>query len=267
MADVVVTILINGNKSFTGYDMSTSLKLIGVDVASFGDPFITGNETRTIIIEDNNKGVYKRINITNDGKQLLGGILVGDAEQYNMLLQTCKNKVVLPPNPEDVILGSRGNDKDGRAGVTGLPDEAMICSCESVSKGSICTAVNDGGCESVESIKKCTKAGTGCGGCVPMLKDLMLYSMKAQGKYVRSILCEHFNHSRQELFDLVKIHQLKTYDDVLNELGKGHGCEICKPAIASILASLWNEMPLKKGNATAQDSNDRFLANITTLRR
>ena len=262
MADVVVTNLINGNKSFTGYDMSTSLKLIGVDVASFGDPFITGNETRTIIIEDNNKGVYKRINITNDGKQLLGGILVGDAEQYNMLLQTCKNKVVLPPNPEDVILGSRGNDKDGRAGVTGLPDEAMICSCESVSKGSICTAVNDGGCESVESIKKCTKAGTGCGGCVPMLKDLMLYSMKAQGKYVRSILCEHFNHSRQELFDLVKIHQLKTYDDVLNELGKGHGCEICKPAIASILASLWNEMPLKKGNATAQDSNDRFLANI-----
>ena len=262
MADVVVTNLINGNKSFTGYDMSTSLKLIGVDVASFGDPFITGNETRTIIIEDNNKGVYKRINITNDGKQLLGGILVGDAEQYNMLLQTCKNKVVLPPNPEDVILGSRGNDKDGRAGVTGLPDEAMICSCESVSKGSICTAVNDGGCESVESIKKCTKAGTGCGGCVPMLKDLMLYSMKGQGKYFRSILCEHFNHSRQELFDLVKIHQLKTYDDVLNELGKGHGCEICKPAIASILASLWNEMPLKKGNATAQDSNDRFLANI-----
>ena len=262
MADVVVTNLINGNKTFTGYDMSTSLKLIGVDVASFGDPFITGNETRTIIIEDNNKGVYKRINITNDGKQLLGGILVGDAGQYNMLLQTCKNKVVLPPNPEDVILGSRGNDIDGGAGVTGLPDEALICSCESVSKGSICTAINEGGCESVESIKKCTKAGTGCGGCVPMLKDLMIHSLKAQGKYVRSILCEHFNHSRQELFDLVKIYRLKAYDDVLNELGKGHGCEICKPAIASILASLWNEMPLKKGNATAQDSNDRFLANI-----
>lgn len=262
MADVVVTNLTNGNRSFTGYDMSTRLKLIGVDVASFGDPFIVGNETRTIIIEDNNKGVYKRINISNDGKRLLGGILVGDAEQYNMLLQTCRNRVVLPPNPEDVILSTRGNDHVGAAGVTGLPDEALICSCESVSKGSICTAVSEGGCESVESIKKCTKAGTGCGGCVPMLKDLMLYSMKAQGIYVRNILCEHFNHSRQELFDLVKIHQLKTYDDVLNELGKDHGCEVCKPAIASILASLWNEMPLKKGNATAQDSNDRFLANI-----
>jgi nitrite reductase (NADH) large subunit len=262
MADVVVTNLTGGNKSFTGYDMSTKLKLIGVDVASLGDPFISGNEIRTVIIEDTNKGVYKRINITNDGKQLLGGILVGDAEQYNMLLQTCKNKVVLPPNPEDIILGTRGNETDGGGGVISLPDDALICSCESVTKGAICAAVNENGCESVESLKKCTKAGTGCGGCVPMLKDIMLYNMKAQGKYVRDIVCEHFNYSRQELFDLVKIRQLKTYDDVLNELGKGHGCEICKPAIVSILASLWNEMPLKKGNATAQDSNDRFLANI-----
>lgn len=262
MADVVITNLCGGEKEFTGYDMSTKLKLIGVDVASFGEPFVSGNSIRTVVIEDTNKGIYKRINITEDGKHLLGGVLVGDAEQYNMLLQTCKNKIVLPPNPEDVILGARGGDANEGAGVTGLPDEALICSCESVSKGDICTAVNNRGCETVESIKKCTKAGTGCGGCVPMLKDLMLHSMKAQGKYVRNNLCEHFNYSRQELFDLVKIHGLKAYDDVLNELGNGHGCEICKPVVVSILASLWNEMPLKKGNATAQDSNDRFLANI-----
>ncbi|MDX2046909.1 MAG: nitrite reductase large subunit NirB [Chitinophagaceae bacterium] len=262
MADVVVAGITGLDKTFTGYDMSTKLKLIGVDVASFGDPFVNGDNIRTIVIEDTHKGIYKRINITGDGRQLLGGILIGDAEQYNMLLQTCKNKIVLPPNPEDVVLGARGGDTGGGAGVTSLPDEALICSCESVSKGAICNAVNEVGCESVEAIKKCTKAGTGCGGCVPMLKDLMLHTMKAQGKYVRNVLCEHFNNSRQELFDLVKIHGLNTYDEVLDKLGKGHGCEVCKPAIASILASLWNEMPLKKGNATAQDSNDRFLANI-----
>jgi nitrite reductase (NADH) large subunit len=261
MADVVVANLTGGDKSFTGYDMSTKLKLIGVDVASFGDPFIAGSGIKTITINDNHKGVYKRINISEDGKILLGGILVGDAEQYNMLLQTCKNKIVLPPNPEDVILGSRGGATEA-AGVTSLPDDALICSCESVSKGAICNVVNEGGCETVESIKKCTKAGTGCGGCVPMLKDLMVHTMKTQGKYVRNVVCEHFNYCRQEMFDLVKIHQLKTYDEVLNKLGQGDGCEVCKPAVASILASLWNEMPLKKGNATAQDSNDRFLANI-----
>ncbi len=262
MAQVVVDNLSGGEKKFTGYDMSTKLKLIGVDVASFGDPFVNGNGIRAVVIEDTHKGIYKRINITDDGKQLLGGILIGDADQYNMLLQTCKNKIVLPPNPEDIILGSRGNGSHENAGVTSLPDEALICSCESVSKGDICNAVNNGGCESVEAIKKCTKAGTGCGGCIPMLKDLVTHSMKVQGKLVRNILCEHFNYSRQELFDLVKINELKTYEQVLNKLGKGDGCELCKPPVASILASLWNEMPLKKGNATAQDSNDRFLANI-----
>lgn len=261
MADTVVTNLTGGNKIFTGYDMSTKLKLIGVDVASFGDPFISGKGVKTIAINDNNKGIYKRINISEDGKTLLGGILVGDAEQYNVLLQTCKNKVVLPPNPEEVILGARGTEENG-AGVTALPDEALICSCEAVTKGSICSSVSEIKCETVEAIKKCTKAGTGCGGCVPMLKDLMLHTMKSQGKVVRNIVCEHFSYSRQELFDLVKINDLKTYDDVLSHFGKGHGCEVCKPAVASILASLWNEMILKKGNATAQDSNDRFLANI-----
>jgi nitrite reductase (NADH) large subunit len=250
-----------GEALFTGYDMSTKLKLIGVDVASFGDPFIQGDTIKTITIADNHKGIYKRINVSEDGKQLLGGILIGDAEQYNMLLQTCKNNIVLPPNPEDVILGARGGGEEGGAGVLNLPGDALICSCESVSKDDICNAVING-CESVDAIKKCTKAGTGCGGCVPMLKDLMVHSMKAQGKYVRNVLCEHFAYSRQELYDLVKVHQLKSYDAVIDKLGTGHGCEICKPAISSILASLWNEMILQKGNATAQDSNDRFLANI-----
>ena len=261
MAEVVVKNLCGGSKSFTGFDMSTKLKLIGVDVASFGDPFVQTGETRTVVFEDTMKGVYKRINISEDGKYLLGGILVGEAESYNMLLQTCKNKLVLPPNPEDVILGARGGEADSAAGIPGLPDDALICSCESVSKGAICEVVKSG-CETVDAIKKCTKAGTGCGGCVPMLKDLMVHTLKSEGKYIRNVMCEHFSYSRQELYDLVKVKELKSYDEVLDELGHGDGCEVCKPAIASILASLWNEMILKKGNDTAQDSNDRYLANI-----
>lgn len=262
MAEIVAANLTGDDKSFTGYDMSTKLKLIGVDVASFGDPFATGDNVRTVVFEDTRMGIYKRINISDNGKELLGGILVGDAEQYNMLLQTCKNKIVLPPNPEDIILGSRGSEKETGAGVQGLPDDAIICSCESITKAEICSAVTAQDCETVDAVKKCTKAGTGCGGCVPMVKDLVQYSMKAQGKYIRNVLCEHFNYSRQELYDLVKIFELKTYDEVLDKFGTGHGCEQCKPPVASILASLWGEMILKKGNATAQDSNDRFLANI-----
>lgn len=259
MADIVVTHLTGGDKSFYGYDMSTKLKLIGVDVASFGDAFVTEPDCRTIVFEDTHKGIYKRINISNDGKYLLGGILVGEAEAYNILLQTVNNKIVLPPNPEDLILGSRGSEATDGAGVMSLPDDALICSCEAVSKLAICSAVNDGA-KGIDDIKKCTKAGTGCGGCVPLVKDLIAGTMKANGQYVKNVICEHFDYSRQELFDMVKINKLKNYDLVLDHFGKGDGCEVCKPAVASILSSLWNDVIVKQH--TIQDSNDRYLANI-----
>ncbi|HEU4555453.1 MAG TPA: nitrite reductase large subunit NirB, partial [Chitinophaga sp.] len=261
MAEVAATHILGAHKAFTGFDMSTKLKLIGVDVASFGDPFTPADKCRTIVFEDTMKGVYKRINITPDGQYLLGGILIGDADAYNMLLQTAKNNVVLPPNPEDVLLGARGGQEAAGAGVSGLPDDATICSCENVSKADICNAVTAGH-ETLDAVKKCTKAATCCGGCAPMVKDLITHTMKQQGKYIRNVICEHFAYSRQELFDLVKIKALRTFDDVLDHYGHGEGCETCKPAVASILASLWNEMILSKGNDTAQDSNDRYLANI-----
>lgn len=259
MADIVVTYLTGGGKSFYGYDMSTKLKLIGVDVASFGDAFVTEPECRTIVFEDTHKGIYKRINISNDGKYLLGGVLVGDAEAYNILLQTVNNKIMLPPNPEELILGSRGGEAAEGAGVINLPDDALICSCEAVSKLAICSAVNDGA-SGIDDIKKCTKAGTGCGGCVPLVKDLIAGTMKANGQYVKNVICEHFDYSRQELFDMVKINKLKNYDLVLDHFGKGDGCEVCKPVVASILSSLWNDVIVKQD--TIQDSNDRYLANI-----
>ncbi|HEV3224489.1 MAG TPA: nitrite reductase large subunit NirB [Puia sp.] len=270
MAEVLVTNIckerdaksISSPKSFTGFDMSTKLKLIGIDVASFGDPFITGEKVRTILFEDKINSIYKRLNISSDGKHLIGGILVGEASQYNLLLQHCKNKMILPPDPENLILSQAGGKKESGSGLDALPEEALICSCEGISKGEIYRAVDEAGCESVDAIKKCTRAGTGCGGCVPMMKDLMVFTMKQKGKYIRNIVCEHFSYSRQELYDLVKIHDLKTFDAVLDQLGKGDGCEICKPVISSVLASLWNEMILSKGGDTAQDSNDRFLANI-----
>jgi len=261
MADVAVEYLVGGCKTFKTFDMSTKLKLIGVGVASFGDPFISEPYSRTLIFESSFKGIYKRINISNDGRHLLGGVLIGDTSNYNLLLQMVTNRIILPPEPESLIM--EANVKEPTTdGIVGLPDEAIICSCEGVTKGSICSSVSDQGCESVDSIKKCTKAGTGCGGCVPMLKDLMINAMKQKGRYIRNVVCEHFDLSRQELYDLIKIHKLDSYNDVLDNLGKGDGCEVCKPLVSSLLASIWNEMILKKGNDAAQDSNDRFLANI-----
>jgi nitrite reductase (NADH) large subunit len=261
MADVVATNLTGGDKSFSAFDMSTKLKLIGVDVASFGDPCCTSQPHRTIVFEDKVAGIYKRINVCEEGKRLLGGVLVGEAESYNMLLQTAKNNIVLPPNPEDLILGARGGSGAAAAsGVMSLPDDALICSCEGVTKGNICSAIAEQKLGDVPAIKSCTKAGTGCGGCIPMLGDLLTETLKAQGKVVKKMLCEHFGYSRQEIYDIIKTSGIRSYDDLLDQYGKGDGCEVCKPAVASLMASIWNELILKQ--ATIQDTNDRFLANI-----
>lgn len=247
-------------KPFDGYDMSTKLKLIGTEVGSFGVPFGEEETTRPIIFEDTNKGIYKRINISSDGKCLLGGILVGDAKDYNMLLQMVQNNMPLPPNPEDILLGARDGKGPVAGGIESLPDAAQICSCENVSKGDICKAITEKGLSQVAEIKACTKAGTGCGGCLPMVSDLLKHQLKAMGKQVKNVLCEHFDYSRQELLDLVKVNGIKTYEALLDKYGSGDDCEICKPAVASILASTWNELIIKQ--ATIQDTNDRYLANI-----
>ncbi|WP_114748839.1 nitrite reductase large subunit NirB [Pleomorphovibrio marinus] len=260
-SQVVNQLLDKETKPFLGFDMSTKLKLIGVEVGSFGDPFGTSEPSHPISFEDKAKGQYKRINISEDGKRLIGGVLVGDSSSFGMLLQMTQNGMPLPPSPEDLILGGRdGKSNNPMEGLEALPEGAQICSCENVTKGDICQHVEDTASGDLGQIKKCTKAGTGCGGCLPMINDLAKHQLKKMGKTVKNVICEHFPYSRQELFDIVKIKGIKSYNQLLDEFGEGDGCEICKPAVASILASVWNEMILRQD--TIQDTNDRFLANI-----
>ena len=261
MADAAIAHLTAEEKTFKGADMSTKLKLIGVDVASFGDALGATEVSRAIVFKDNAKGLYKRINIDEKGKKLLGGILIGDVEQYSMLLQTTLLGMAIPPQPEDLILGGRSGSEQGGQGLIDLPDEAIVCSCEGITKGAICKAIEEEEITDLGVLKKCTKAGTGCGGCLPMVKDLMTETHKKQGKVVKKVLCEHFDYSRQELFDLIRINEIKSYNELLDKHGAGHGCEICKPAVASMMASIWNEMILNT-HSVIQDTNDRFLANI-----
>lgn len=260
MAEVVIDQLIGGpdEKVFESYDMSTKLKLIGVDVASFGDALCDNTPHKPIVFEDKLEGIYKRINISEDGKTLLGGILVGDADAYNLLLQVTLNGMALPPNPEDLILGSRGGEETQME----LPDSAQICSCENVTKGDICKVITEDGIEDLAKVKACTKAGTGCGACNPIVADIFNEQLSKMGKVVKKVICEHFDYSRQELLDIIKIKEIKSYDELLDNHGNGDGCETCRPLVGSLLASTWNEMILEKGKDSIQDTNDKYLANI-----
>ncbi|HEY9006338.1 nitrite reductase large subunit NirB [Ohtaekwangia sp.] len=260
MAEIVARQLTGDtSRQFTGFDMSTKLKLIGVDVGSFGDPFCDATPHIPIVFKNKHKGTYKRINISEDGKYLLGGILIGDASQYNILHQMVMNNMVLPENPETLIVGG-GKANDEAAGVKGLPDTAQICSCENITKGAIVEQITSCGAKSLDDIKKSTKACTGCGGCTPMVNDLLKITLESLGHKVKKSLCEHFDYTRQELYDIIKVKGIKSYDQLLNTHGTGDGCEVCKPAVASLMSSIWNELIVEQD--TIQDSNDRFLANI-----
>ncbi len=259
MADVVAANLTGANRTFAGFDLSTKLKLMGVDVASFGDVFAEAQGARALTYEDPFQGTYKKLLFNSDGSRLIGGVLVGDASDYGTLLGLFRSNKPLAVPPGELLSGRRG-DWSGTANIS--CSDGQVCSCNNVSEKQIRHTVRDQGLTTVAQVKSCTKAGTGCGGCLPLVTELVKAELKAAGKAVNNHLCEHFPYSRQELFQMIKIKRLKTFDALLAGHGSGHGCEICKPAVASILASLWNESVLEPAHASLQDTNDRYLANI-----
>lgn len=246
---------------FAGADMSTKLKLMGVDVASIGDAHAATPGSLNYVFSDEVAGIYKKLVVSGDGKTLLGAVLVGEAEDYGNLLQFALNAIPLAANPEDLILPVREGGVKKGLGVDLLPASATICSCNNVSKGALCTAI-DAGNTSIGALKKCTKAGTTCGGCAPLVKQVLDAELKARGVTVDNHLCEHFKHSRQGLFHLIKIDGIKSFDEAIIQHGTGRGCDICKPAVASILASVWNEHILMPKHQAIQDTNDYYLANL-----
>jgi nitrite reductase (NADH) large subunit len=251
----------DADAAFVGADMSTKLKLMGVDVASIGDAQGKTPHSRTCQYVDERRQVYKKIVISEDGKQLLGAVLIGDAAEYGTLLQMALNGITLPEDPEFLIFPSSDGKAKPGLGVDALPDSAQICSCNNVTKGGICAAVGDGA-STIAEVKACTKAGATCGGCVPLVTQVMKAEMARRGMAVNNHICEHFAYSRQEIYHLVRVGQIKSFEELLAKHGKGMGCDICKPVAASVFASCWNEFVLKKELAGLQDSNDYYLGNI-----
>ncbi|MDP5040127.1 MAG: nitrite reductase large subunit NirB, partial [Paraglaciecola sp.] len=260
MARVAATHILGGDLSFLGADMSTKLKLMGVEVGSIGDAHARQAGALSYIYENQPQGLYKKIVVDATKQKLLGAVLVGDTSDYDTLLQYALNGIDLPEFPESLILPAGSEGKPG-LGADALPSTATICSCHNVSKGDIIAAFDNGAC-SVSDIKSCTKASSGCGGCSALLKSVCDSELSKRGVEVKKDICEHFAYSRQELFHLVKVGHIKTFDSLLEKHGHGLGCEICKPAAASILASVWNEFILKPDHVSLQDTNDTYLGNM-----
>ncbi|QCH25073.1 nitrite reductase large subunit NirB [Mycobacteroides salmoniphilum] len=249
-AEIVADRLLGGSSEFPGADLSTKLKLLGVDVASFGDAHATAEGALEVVFNDATKGTYAKLVVSDDARTLLGGILVGDASTYGTLRPMLGRE--LPADPASLITPA-----GAEIGVGALPDDAQICSCNAVTKGAICSAICDGATD-VPALKAATCAGTSCGSCIPMLKQILA----AQGVEQSKALCEHFTQSRAELFQVVQVTGIRTFSELIAKHGSGTGCDICKPTVASILASTSSDHILEGEQAALQDTNDHFLANM-----
>ncbi|SDE51253.1 nitrite reductase large subunit NirB [Auraticoccus monumenti] len=257
MAEITADRLLGGEGTFPGADMSTKLKLLGVDVASFGDAFATTPGALEVVYADPGAGVYKKLVVSDDAEVLLGGILVGDASAYASLRPMVGRRLGVDPAAFLLPEGTAG----GTAGLE-LPDEAVVCSCNNVTAGQIRCAVSEQGACDLAAVKGCTRAGTSCGSCLPLTKKLMTTEMEKSGLTVSRALCEHFEQTRAELYEIVRVTRLTTFSEIISRHGRGRGCDICKPVVASILASQGNGHILSGEQSALQDTNDHVLANL-----
>lgn len=246
--------------AFVGADLSTKLKLLGVDVGSIGDAHAATPGARSYRFIDEATASYRRLVVDASGKRVLGAVLVGDNSYYDTLLQYVQNGIALPADPASLILPA--GEGAPALGADALPATATICSCHNVTKGALCSAI-EAGCRDVAGLKASTKAGTGCGGCASLLKSVFEHELIARGITVDKSLCEHFAYTRQDLYNLVRVEGIRSFDELLARHGKGHlGCDVCKPVAGSILASCWNQPIMEPSLVPLQDTNDTFMANM-----
>ncbi len=248
------------HEPFYGADMSTKLKLLGVDVGSIGDAHGATPGSRSYRFIDEATASYRRLVVSADGKRVLGAVLVGDNSYYDTLLQYAQNGIKLPADPSALILPQ--TEGAPTLGPDALPASATICSCHNVSKGAVCCQV-DAGVTDLGELKAATKAATGCGGCNALLKLVFDAELAARGVAVDKSLCEHFAYTRQELYGIVRVEGIQSFAELLAKHGRGHvGCDICKPTVGSILASCWNQPITDPALIPLQDTNDTFMANM-----
>jgi nitrite reductase (NADH) large subunit len=260
MARTVAAALGGSEATFEGADLSTQLKLLGVEVASFGDAQGTTEGARSVLWDDPVAAVHRKLVIGGDGR-LLGGILVGDATGYPTLHQLALGGELLSI-PAARLLAPDRDEGPPALGPAALPDTCTVCTCNNVTKGELRTAVAEQGITTLAELKVATGAASGCGSCATLCRSILDHDLEDAGIAVDRSLCSHFPHTRQELFDIVRTKRIRTFQALVEGWGTGQGCEVCKPAVASMLASLWNDPVLDEELVPLQDTNDRYLANL-----
>jgi nitrite reductase (NADH) large subunit len=253
LADVLTGV--SPDSLYLGSRLATKLKVMGVELLSMGrvGDFEPGDEV--LSYAERSAGVYKKL-IVRDG-QLVAGCLLGDTGNAGPLMDLFTRGADLPERRSELLFPSQGG---GEADVKNIPNEALICSCHQVPKKTILKAIGDGRC-SVSTVAACTKAGTGCGGCKPIVQELLdAYAGNATPDPRDSWYVPGVPFAKPELVRQIRLRGLKSVSAVFRELAGGEEDAASKMGLASLLKSLWNDE--YEDERDARFINDRVHANI-----
>ncbi|MTH99835.1 nitrite reductase large subunit NirB [Roseibium sp. RKSG952] len=255
MAQVLADNLLGGALNYTGSVTATKLKVTGVDLYSAGD-FAEGPDRSEIVLRDASAGVYKRLVIKDD--RIIGAVLYGETSDGPWFFDLLKKGTDVSGMRETLIFGQAyqgGAPLDPTAAVAALPDDAEICGCNGVCKGTIVTAIRDRGLTTLDDVRAHTKASASCGTCTGLVEQLMQVTLgDAYNPAAVTPMCGCTHLGHDDVRRLIKSKQLKTIPAVMQELEwtSSGGCAKCRPALNYYLVSDWPD-------EYADDYQSRFI--------
>ncbi|MGJ9383735.1 nitrite reductase large subunit NirB [Salipaludibacillus sp. CF4.18] len=228
---------------YQGSTLSTQLKIAGIDVFSVGQ-FYADEDSKTISQYDELSGNYKKIILKED--KVIGAVLFGDTQPGNKLLDIISKQKVITDEEKMLILHA----SDQTSQVASMEQTELICNCNAVPKGTIIEACQSQGLTTVEEVKQCTKASSACGGCKPLVTDLLMYIQSEDFDEVieKKPMCACTTLTDEEIVSEMQVKNLASIHDVMKELGwsKQEGCSTCVPALQYYLGMIYPEYELNK---------------------
>jgi nitrite reductase (NADH) large subunit len=229
---------------YGGSVTSTKLKVTGIDVFSAGD-FSGGEGTEEIVLSDPAGGIYKKLVIK--GEHLAGAVLYGDTADAAWYFQLLKDQQNIAEIRDHLMFGSSHVGDVGHAGQSNaatLPDDAQVCGCNGVCKGTIVKAIKEKGLFTVDEVRKHTKASSSCGSCTGLVEQILASTVGGAYQPVESkdkAVCGCTDHSHGHVRAAIRDLHLLTIPDVMQALSwrTPNGCASCRPALNYYLISTW----------------------------
>ena len=254
----------HGIGRYTGSLTSTKLKVTGIDLFSAGE-FQGGEGTEELIMSDPFGGVYKKLVIKND--KLIGACLYGDTVDGSYYFKLLRNGRSVADIRDKLMFGESNIGDTGHEGhskAASMPDEAEVCGCNGVTKGTICKAIKEKGLFTLDEVKKHTKASASCGSCTGLVEQILMFT--AGGDYSATpklkAMCACTDHGHQAVREAIVKNKILTIDGVYKSMGwkTPNGCSSCRPAVNYYLISSWPKEA--KDDPQSRFINERSHANI-----